>query len=494
MSEDKAIVLKTGIFSVSSHTQLSGTLSLKGRDSELHLWANNMPYLKMSEKQAITGILDNGEKVSLIDCVYLRGTRGHSVQYGATQHGWYFPHYVMVGPRYFSPSENDISYVSFILDDAGILFHDRKSYGTLWLEAEEVENLKSIGPFSKIPFTADNSIIAYFTGKREIFSAETAIGRISATNSHNAGHGGPSGGAYIKSQIRVRIEFDSPVNMHEMDRRLQKAMRFFEIIVGRPQRLVEVNVKHVDDDNQTPLSTAYINTYPNLDRHSDDAKRHHYDVLIDAVEQPDKFAGLISDWLKRDEHWHDARMRFSWGWEKHRSYDADRIVGAANMFDLIPKDAFPKDVTLQCDLEAAVQESKGRFKNLPQSSERDAVLTELGKVGKLSLKEKIRHRVVKITNVIGELIPEVDFVTDQAVDLRNLYVHGDRSGRQKEGSGHSMIFLTNTLEFVFCVSDLLDSGWDLDAWVRWDKIPGHPFTNFISEYKQDLSVLKGEYS
>ncbi len=491
MDEGKTIV---GIFTVNSKTGLSGSLSLKGPASELHLWYSGLLDLRFNDKQIVTGDLDNGEKVSLIDCVYVKGHGLYGVVPGGTQHDWYFPYYAVIGRRVFSPSENSISKVSFVLDDAGILFHDRKSYGTLWLEAEEVENLKSIGSFSRIPFTADPPIIAYFTGKREIFAAETTVGRISAINSHSAGHGGDSGGAYIKNQIRVSIEFDSPLNIHEMDRRLQKTMRFFEIIVGRPQRLVEVNVKHVDDDNKTPLSTAYINTYPNPDRHTDDSKRHHHSVLINAVEQPEKFVRLINGWMKRDEMWNHARMRFSWGWRKQRSYDADRIVGAANMFDLMPNDALPVEFTLPYDLEAAVRDCNLRIKRLPQSSERDAVLNALGRIRKPSLKKKIRHRAARITDVIGSLVPEIDFVTDRAVDLRNRYVHGDKSGRQEEGSGHSLIFMTNTLEFVFCVSDLVESGWDLGAWVQQDKIPAHPFESYISNYKQDLSELKSECS
>jgi len=489
MGGNESIVFKTGTFSVSSHTQLSGTLSLNGRDSELHLWANNMPYLDMAGKQEMTGVLDSGEKVSLVNCGFLRGTRGHSIQYGNTQHWWYFPGYATIGPRCFSPSENDISYVTFVVDDAGILFHDRKSYGTLILKAEELEHIQSIESFSDIPFTVDNPVIAYFTGKLELFSAETDIGRISARHSPSFDMGGPSG-AYIENRIYVFIEFDSPVNIHEMDRRLRKVIRFFEIIVGRPQNLVEVNVKHVDDGNETNLSSTYINGYPNQDRHTEGSDLHYYDVLTDAVEHPDEFARLIISWLKRDEMWHDARMRFSWGWNKQRSYDADRIVGAANMFDLIPSNVFPKDVTLPCDLEVVVQECNRRFKSLPKNPKRDAVLSVLGNIRKPSLKEKIRHRVAKITSVIGNLIPEIELVTDRAVDLRNLYVHGDKSGRRKERSGQSLVFLTNTLEFVYCVSDLMDSGWDLGAWVQRPKVHGHPFTSFLIEYNENLSRLR----
>lgn len=492
MSACKASVLKTGTFSVSSHTQLSGTISLKGRDSELHLWANNMPYLDLSGNHAITGVLDDGKKVSLIDCVHLRGTRGQSVQYGATQHGWYFPSYVVVGPRYFSPSENDISWVSFIVDDAGILFNDRKSFGTLTLKGEEYEHLKSIKSFSKVPLTTDNPIIAYFTGKREIFSAETVIGTISAKHMPGYVIGRPDG-VRITNQIRIFIAFNSPVNIHEMDRRIRKVTRFLDIVVGRPQNLVEVDVMHADDDLKTGLSSTYINMYPNHDRHDDESESHHHATLIDAVTQPAEFERSISAWLERDEQWYDARMRFSWGWEKQRSYDADRIVAAANMFDLIPDDAFPDEYILPSDLNAAVLESRKLFKSLPQSPKRDAILNAFGNIRKLSLKEKIRQRAVKISDVIGSHLPEIEFVTDRAVDLRNLYVHGDGSGRIIEGSGHSMIFLTNTLEFVFCMSDLVDSDWDIVAWVRWDKIPGHPFTSFISNYKQDLLELKSEY-
>ena len=210
--------------------------------------------------------------------------------------------------------------------------------------------------------------------------------------------GGPCG-AYIKNKILVLIEFKSAVNIHEMDRRIRKRNSVLEIIVGRPQNHLEVNVKHAEDGNESDLSSAYINMYPNQERQAKDSELHYHDVLIDAVEQSDKFARLIGGWLKRDElALHNARMRFSWGWEKQRSYNADRIVGAADMFDLIPNDAFPKDVSLACDLEEAVQKSHRRFKSLPPSSKRDAVLNTLGNIRKPSLKKKIRYRTVKMKN------------------------------------------------------------------------------------------------
>src|SRR6266478_6752444 len=59
--------------------------------------------------------------------------------------------------------------------------------------------------------------------------------------------------------------------------------------------------------------------------------------------------------------------------------------------------------------------------------ERQSVLDALGRVGKANLKQKIRHRVGVIQQVIGNRFPDLSWVTDEAVNCRNHYVHGGKS-------------------------------------------------------------------
>ena len=215
-----------------------------------------------------------------------------------------------------------------------------------------------------------------------------------------------------------------------------------------------------------------------------------HDILIDAVREPNKFSDVLIAWLERDVTWITARSRFSAGWRQHRNYDVDRIIRAANMFDLLPRNDFPADIPLPNSLASAVEESKNKFRQLPPSDKRNAVLAALGRVGKQSLKQRVLHRSRVLTNIIGSLIPEIDIVTDAAVNCRNMYVHGNASDRNREHLPKFATFLTDTLEFVFCASDLVDMGWDIEEWCRKPILAGHPFYHYLDAYRGNLSNLK----
>ena len=145
--------------------------------------------------------------------------------------------------------------------------------------------------------------------------------------------------------------------------------------------------------------------------------------------------------------------RFFTGWRKQRWYDEDRMVGAANAFDLISRDAAPKS----------------------------------------KLKEKVRHRSRLITAAIGETTPEIDLVTDAAVSLRHFFVHGDRPGKKRRELKSFFMFLTDTLEFVFCASDLIESGWDMRSWLK-KNVRMHSFGWYLRNYPENLAKLKEHYS
>ena len=93
--------------------------------------------------------------------------------------------------------------------------------------------------------------------------------------------------------------------------------------------------------------------------------------------------------------------------------------------------------------------------------------------------------------LIRDHISDIDVVTDAAVDLRNLYVHGGAgyTEEKKQKLRNNEVFLTDTLEFVFCASDLVELGWDIVAWGLELKLTVHPFCRYLRDYKANLSEL-----
>ncbi len=109
------------------------------------------------------------------------------------------------------------------------------------------------------------------------------------------------------------------------------------------------------------------------------------------------------------------------------------------------------------------------FKKLPVSAQRDSVLGALGRMKKSALKQKINHRAeLLLTNSLSQY-SRMNEVIDLAIDCRNYFVHG---GEPKiDYTKHffaTVPFLTNTLEFVFATSDLIEAGWDVAEW----RVPG----------------------
>jgi hypothetical protein len=94
------------------------------------------------------------------------------------------------------------------------------------------------------------------------------------------------------------------------------------------------------------------------------------------------------------------------------------------MFDVLPIDAVPSDVALSPELAEARAEAQQSFRRLEQSQERDSVLSALGRIGKASLKQKVRHRARLVTNSLPQKLPEITTILDMAVDGRNHLVHG----------------------------------------------------------------------
>ena len=77
------------------------------------------------------------------------------------------------------------------------------------------------------------------------------------------------------------------------------------------------------------------------------------------------------------------------------------------MFDVLPIDAVPSDVALSPELAEAKSNAQQSFRRLEQSQERDSVLSALGRIGKASLKHKVRHRAQLVTNSLPEKLLEI---------------------------------------------------------------------------------------
>ena len=81
-------------------------------------------------------------------------------------------------------------------------------------------------------------------------------------------------------------------------------------------------------------------------------------------------------------------------------------------------------------------------------------------------------------------------MTNQHVNCRNFYVHGSDGSFDYNANFDAVTFFTQTLEFVFAASDLVDAGWDITGWSKTSTTMSHPFARYRVNYKTELEELK----
>jgi hypothetical protein len=496
-----------GTFAISANRSVHGQLRVDGSRTLLSIHGrgeDSFPHhaydALVPSNGYVTGVLNDASRVSLLNCIKLRSSvRGEGDD--AFTSADIFPNYVLIGNRHLSPDENLIVSAELILDDADTLFYDFDAFAHLndaavspiieqIVRAQSEYLTKGRGETVTIE-TGARPLVFYYTGKYEIFSSDTSMGRISAHHRPTYTLGGPSC-VGVTNVIPLKIDYREPVLFGTVRRDAATILRFFETIAGRRQNIREflVNVRNEDHLENSRLQVRWSHA---PDRRESDARErgpNPGDILLSAVDDPAKFSSILTNWISQDNLRRDARQRFSNCFSNQSRYTHDRLIGAANMFDILPSDAVPQDVELSPELREAKAAGKAIFEGLPQSIERDGVLSALGRLGKSSLKRKIRFRAGKLPGAQGDRFPDLFLVTDEAVNCRNHFVHGSLASFDYAEHFDLVCFLTEALEFVFATSDLIDAGWDMHPWARSGTTMSHPFGTFLVSYKRGLLTLK----
>ena len=478
---------RNGTFSVPSNQQANGSLTLAGRESQLQLWSDTP--LSISPNTTITGVLDDLTKVSLIGCnVRTQDDVRKGVQRRFKYH--VSPQCVLFGSRHISDSDGVVWEISFVLEHGVALFHDANAYGTLFNNAAATEMVAKIDNPESSFEVRDRNWISYYTGKSSVFTTDTVIGRVSANHTpvltigNDQNHG-------LEKGTELSIKFDEPLSVTESLKRMARVLQFFDLILGRFQNVSTIGV-HTGFDDPSHSFELYATAYARQQSTSEESESGsslRSKVLIHPVNDSIEFGNVLRDWLDRDGEWRTARNRLSDDWGK-RLYDYNRIIAAANVFDLLPNSVYGNKPSLNSELSGAVDASRKIFRSLPRSEERDDILGYFGRIGGWNLKPKIRFRAENICNSIGHILPDLKTAINEAVNLRNHYVHGSPSRIRADERLYQLAFLTDTLEFIFFASDLIDAGWNIADWCNKPKPVGHPFHNYLVNYQVGLERLK----
>ena len=168
------------------------------------------------------------------------------------------------------------------------------------------------------------------------------------------------------------MRFAAGISVEELQTRLSRLLRFFDIVIGRPQNLVQTKIL-LTDESLPKNHFVHFNMQPSYERPPGGHQPNSRDILINTMEGPHALCRILRGWLERDGNpaWHEARIAYFACWRRGGKYSPERLVGAANAFDLLPSTRLPHE-----PIEAALQPHLGNFKRPSRTYQNQANATK----------------------------------------------------------------------------------------------------------------------
>lgn len=256
----------SGKFRILPGIDAAGSLTIAGSNSSLHVWGEDfVPEASINDGGlTVIGDLHDLRKVSLIGCWPSDGmqhsTRNESKE---TWHCTLHPMLIVIGHEYLLLNDKEIVETNFTFDDAATLFYDRNAFGIVNPYKDESGALliEKIGKLEdKRIELGPRPIIAYFNGRFDIISINTAIGNISVSRGINYGFGNPDG-IRINNEITIKLKFPESVDSDYAVRSVIKLLRLFEVIIGRPQNITKLSFFKGEEEQR---AEALLKNFPRL--------------------------------------------------------------------------------------------------------------------------------------------------------------------------------------------------------------------------------------
>lgn len=449
-SKQQTLAGKThkGTFLVRPGKELPGHLNLENtRRPKLMLYnQDETPWMGTANLPSqITGELSDGTKVSLLGCLML----------GIEQP--IFPDRIVGGAHHLQSEEESITAIKFAIHDARFLH---------WRSVFEIPLPEEVD--------ADTNFIMG-NNATTLFESETTLGRVLAQYcwevSPSCKFPPVEPERDFQGHVIISLKFPDSVLLEAAWRAAQKILYFLGTVSNKPVDMAQAAIFKEIEPN-SPLEI-----FP-LHYHLRFCGSLSGDVELEPIVKDRRsLVNLFARWIDLGENDEETEKL----WEARQRYctsclamgpfvGPDRLISAANLFDLLPDSATHTEVRLQPEFREAIEAARHIFKKLPKENDcyliRERGLSDLGRLGHPTLRTKIRTRAQMVINHFAPDFDRIIEIADLSVKLRNRYVHGDDNGN--EPSLNELVICTKTLEFIFVVSDLLDAGWSAECFrKRW---------------------------
>lgn len=469
MAEDVAQMQILAHFTVQG-TDHAGALNLDGPNTKLDIFSDDFLHLKDEEMACVRGVSKEGVSISAINCVPL------VMSGSATYHGrerrylTLSPNYVVLGPCYLEPSEPVIASIAFTFSQANNLFYDWGTFGHIRSEqrlsfGQRRGLLRGVRNRPKHRRRGGRLDFYYRWDRGPIIEAACDIGTITVWNATRETNPSPDG-LDVENQIRVTVQFTHPQHLTEALRIRHQIMVPMELLAQGRQNVTDIRLRHIGTAEGT-----HLDFYASGEEREKVDHLMPADALVNGGLHEEEFTRVLTAWMNSRVERSAARRRFIGSFRRGRSFDTDRLVGAANAFDILPATDFEKMDKLPPEVAALLAGFEKKVKETAKSSTavneyRERLLNNLGLVRGRNLRSKVLQRWSSVPACITSRLPAMPEAIAHSVRARNYFVHGTPINMATEDIYGLASFFTDTLEFVFGVSELCHCGWDAERWIK----------------------------
>jgi hypothetical protein len=481
-----------GFFNISEQ-EFFGNLKIQDENTLLTL-KSKVEIPPTSELNFVMGTGFDHKIISCLECIdagFQTNFHNSGTEFSAS----IFPHYVVIGDASLNTEEITITGIHFTTNDLPTIFNDQSAFGHIFSTKEDLTSVLTqhhekleknfkLGYELSLPKIAENPNIFYFTGNSKFYECTTDIGLLTVNHSPSISVDGKTG-VICENNITASLNFDEPVNFKTAIDRMSTLSRFFSIVAGQSQKSFGIKIE------KTGLpANSYLDIYCSYNTLTSAIPLpNSHDTPLNPIRRPEEFSHVLKNWIKREPEWRVGRTQYLNGLSKGRSYDTDRLVSAANAFDILPSSATVPDSLVTADHEDARNECIKILKTLPPTEDRAAAIGVLKRWGRANLRSKVLHRAKIVKLHIPSIPDEIDDILVLAIKNRNYFVHGS-SDFNYEKYGDFLTVFTDALEFIFSASDLIECGWDPKAWLKTRPSFNHNFGYFLRTIPEDINQIK----
>ena len=490
-----------GLFAINGKEYL-GEMELGNIESRLVIYLNDF-HSNSSDIQCATCIqgklLSDSKIVTFIDAALIDISDSHNLvangNYERMQKLTFDLRFIIFGNDSISDSEKCFNSIEFFIPDASTLFmYDsfnmifnmrKENIEDILKEENEItENLYGISKDVADYRFGDNPEVYIYTGADVLHCFDIEAGIIKIKNNAFSNISANKGFEVVNN-ISCVFESNEDMNFFEVLKSSYPIVNLFELILGKRQFLCEYKIS-IKNDAEEPKEYQVYQVKENSN--NKDLIMHPISRLVHIENESAESESLLNNWILRQEEWKFARSEFFEVFTK-KYYSSDLLIKVANLFDIIPDSAYEKSEAISDELLQAKEKCKGIFKDLPNSSEKNSILGALGRIGKKSLRDKIRDRYSIIENSGLVTLDKIDIVIGNAVNCRNFFVHGSLGKFDYIENSSQIPFFINTLSFIYGASELIELGWRFKNWEP-DELNFHPFSSYLISYSSNLDELK----